>query len=250
MKNEKGFALIQVLIAVSIAAMVAVGVADLISNQAKSVSYLEDKMSVLGLSNQLLMILATSGACTNSLAGKSASSDQLITQIKDKADNLVYDTNTNENKYDQLIIDKVTLKNIDVTGANSSGRMKLVIEILRIRKGGGPPGLKPISVEITVSTNGSNNIISCGAGGSTFTVEGTFTETGPFPWDSTCELPKNSWTLAGNIGAGKSCTAYVESFVSNYRYNSAGCTYIKSSGEIRICGGQTRSVVCRYACFD
>jgi len=247
-KNQKGFSLIEMLIAASVLTVLAVGMSQFIVSQHNNVSNLEDRLTKVSLEAQLKIFLTESSGCTQTFTGKQALATQPITQIFDSLGAVQFDTASGLNKFDFLELDSMTLENISVPGPDSTGRMKLEVQVKRIRGKLGSNSLKPINIEFTVSTNSSNEITTCGGSGS-FDV-GEFFDVGPYPWYSTCNNPEDTWTVAGNIGAGRGCIAHVERFTSNYRYNSVGCKYDEPTGEVRICGGQVRNVVCKYACFN
>lgn len=162
--NQNGFSIASVVIAMSIMSVITLGVTTLIQNSMKSVTYIEDKLSAINLQNELNMDFSDSRVCKNTLKNLkvvSEGEDQVVPAIKSSNDRIVYKAPTT---YDRLNIDRILLENVNVAAPNTTGRMNLSLNLKRQREG--VADLKPVTVPLSVVTDGTGRIASCVALGS------------------------------------------------------------------------------------
>lgn len=161
--SQSGMSLIGVIMASTIMSFLALSTANLIINQAASVSYLEDRLSKVSLETIIKANVQDYTACTNTIAVRPFSNISNVTTLKDKSNNQVLPSMG----YDKINITGMALQNVNMTGTpGETAVMNLIVNINRDRTGGGPSDLAPIVIPLNVSTDPTtNNIISCGGVG-------------------------------------------------------------------------------------
>lgn len=161
--NQSGFSIASVMIAITVISIVALGISTMLQNSMKTVTFIEDKQSALDLKNEIMIAFSDSRACRNTLRGfPVAPNEQPVEALKNKNDRPLY---TN-NRYDQLIINRIQLERKEIaTAPNASGRMDLIINISRERSKA-QADLKPLNVPLSVTTDSSSRIEDCVALGS------------------------------------------------------------------------------------
>lgn len=158
--NNRGNSLIGVIIAAAVGVIVMSAVAINMVNQAKSVSFLEDRLSRVGFDRQLKNIFTSPNTCGNTLNGgvvPGLGTERPVNVINDRNNNVIYDlasADPNLKSFDRLNISSMSLLNIDTPlTLGSSGNMKLNVNLARQRNGGGLDAVAPIELDLFVSTD-------------------------------------------------------------------------------------------------
>ena len=153
--NERGFSLIQVVVAASLMSVISLGIASLIHNQSQNINYLEDRLSHQNLKIEF-------DALVNSLCLKQLKDLQIpkltkeikkIKLVRTDGNDLYNPYTPDQNNFEMLKIDRVTIQNVTLLGSLLNGRIELSLYPKRIRRGGGPTELKPFKKEINVTIN-------------------------------------------------------------------------------------------------
>ncbi len=171
MFNQMGFSIAQVVVAMSIMSAMSLGLTSMIQNQSNTVFYLEDKMSHQNLKKEVENLLNDSAACTESLTNITVPTALLSASpnasqpfiIKDKAGAVVYDVaNTTRNKFDRLNISNIKIQNVDISGAATTGKINIVMDVRRQR---GPANtnqaLQSVVIQKEVTIDGTRNVTGC-----------------------------------------------------------------------------------------
>ncbi len=169
MNNNKGFSLVSVLMAAGIGVVVIGAISKSIIHQQEMVSYLEDRMSNLELSNQVRHLLSSQATCNANFQGLPILNSTSINDLKDQAGLTVYDRNSTSNL---VKITDIELRSKGaLIGADSSGLMELAVTTEGMR--GGLRHLKPTVIELSVTSNNASEISNCSftASGSGLTVD-------------------------------------------------------------------------------
>ncbi len=169
LKNQNGFSMAQVMVAGTIMAIMSVGLAEMISQQSKSITYMEDRMSHQNFKKEIETAMSDDAACTETLNSiiLPAIGDDLtnVTNVVDSAGNEIYNpADPTKSVYDQIKIDSIKLDNIDVPAINTSGQVKMIFNIKRLRKGGGSESLKSVEIVRNVNVDASFRTVACTGG--------------------------------------------------------------------------------------
>ncbi|MGH1468032.1 MAG: type IV pilus modification PilV family protein [Bdellovibrionales bacterium] len=161
MKSQKGFALIQVIIAASILSVLALAVADLISSQRSAVSALEDQLEKIQLIRNIETVLKDGLSCQLSLENTTIGAAGVSTEVpflKDNTGTTLYQSSTVSQN---LLVGQITVTNDSVPGHSSSGFITLEVPIRRVRTGGGPQDLRPYRAKLAVTVDSSSRVTNC-----------------------------------------------------------------------------------------
>ncbi len=174
MKNEKGFVLIQVMIAATVFSVLALAMMNLISEQRDATAYLEDQLEKIQLMRVFETILKDGIACQNTLGPIQLPRTRAV-DIASLKDNSGADVFQSNQPYNHLLIGQVRVTNDTVPGPSSSGFVDIEMPISRIRTGGGPAHLKSLQFKLGVTVDATRRITSCSAAGSGTIDYGTCT---------------------------------------------------------------------------
>lgn len=163
LKNQKGFSIASVVVAMGIASVLILGISTALQHTIGSVTYIEDKQSAMDLKNEITIDLSDSTACLNSLTGiRVVAGDLSVSNLRNSANQVQYQSRV----YDGLRIGNIFLENVSLPlTPNQNGRMNLMVNVSRNRSRG-QQDLKSIKVPLSVTTDASNRIINCVALGS------------------------------------------------------------------------------------
>lgn len=158
--TQGGFSLVGTLVAAAVSLTIVLALTTAIHDMSKTVSYVQDRQSAVDLKSIVTMDLSNPDACLKTIGGRVVHSKHAISSINPHTGKASV---INGSKYDKLLINGITLENVNVpVAANSSGRMNLQVNISRSRQGGGPSFMKPIDIPIQVTTVGSPpRVASC-----------------------------------------------------------------------------------------
>lgn len=170
-KNQKGFTLVEVLVAGAILITIALGTATYLNQMMEQLVYMQDKQSAMDLKNVITMDLTTPQGCYNSIGTKNILSSQNAYPLKNQSNAITYGVHGISpspaiTKYDRLTITSIKLLNdgVVIPHASPMGKMKIVVGISR--KGGSTP-LQSITIPVFVQADSvSNQITACAAGNS------------------------------------------------------------------------------------
>jgi len=176
MKKEKGFSLVEVVIATGIMSVVAIGMSNLIQNQSQSISFLEDRLSKNDVKVFVTSKLSDGDGCTNTLLNNNVLAKGNIINLsslkdKDNSDFIVIGDD-DLGVYDRLEISEIELENEDVPlSLNATGMMKLRVFVTRQRASAGPLELAPVEIDVNAVVNDTTltvescNVTGAGSGG-------------------------------------------------------------------------------------
>lgn len=242
--DEKGFSLVQVVVAMSVMSVMGLGLTNMIQNQARSVYYLEDQMSHQNFKKELESLLMDNAICGSSLNGKNLpttlvsvapASGTDFTIINSSGVVLFNPADSNKNSYDNLIINDIRMQNLDIVNPLVGGNVNLQISLGRKRGSG--QVLKNINVVKAVMLDASWNVQAClggsGSGLLGYSVEGIQ----PIVPNSISTIT-GVWTLANISGT------YVDTDASSLN----GTVWKDSAGVVRAylvggTGGSSTGVV-------
>ncbi len=165
--DSSGFSLVSTLVATAILSILSVSLMTLMSQQGRSMNYLEDRMSRISFTKNLSMYLLEKAACEQSLNGVEVGADPSVVEIKKADGTVLYSSSptSSKNKYDHLEIKKITMKNMTVGTGPSSGMVEVNVVVKSKRSTLGLSGELTLQATTRVLTDGSSNIIGCGSGG-------------------------------------------------------------------------------------
>lgn len=165
--QNKGFTLVEVLVASSVLLIAGLALGSLIVNQARQVSYLEDRMSYQNLKEEINQLLNDPVACKNSLETVKVPNvlgnvTKGALTLKSQSNQLLFDpSNPKKNSYDRITISKISLKNDNVGMGDVNGEGVLQIEVKRQRTGLGPDEFAIIEKPVYLEVNPARAIQSC-----------------------------------------------------------------------------------------
>lgn len=192
LKNNKGFGLIEVLIAAGLIAVVALGVATMLSNANKAQKGIQAKDMQREVMSEISSHLSDKTACLNSFGGSNPASTFTKTVIKDALNNAKYTVGSNHGsnllQYKEFKIEDWLAD----AGYTTQGRANLTVKLTKL---GDILGVKDIqqSIGLRVKLDASNNISECyssGAGG----ADGL--------WKSSAFNISDIYYGGGNVGIG------------------------------------------------
>ncbi len=170
MRNEKGFALIQVIVAAAIGSVLSLAMTNLILEQRISIAYLEDKLEKIQLIRNFETILKDKMSCQKTLEGVrvgSSSTQKInVNGLKDNSGNVVYESNS---IIGRLAVGQISITNESVPGPSSSGFINIIMPVSRTRQGEGPSVFKPLEFKLNVTISASRVITSCSSKGEALT---------------------------------------------------------------------------------
>lgn len=165
--NQRGSALIQVIVASAVVGILSLSIASMIHQQQQSVAYLEDSLSYVSLQAELTKVFSSPDHCTQNVehTAMGAVGTAHKFTLKDQLGKTLY-TPTAGGRFDKLNL-TASIHNVGVNTVNSSGGAEVVIEVVRQRSGGGPQHLKPIKFNAIVAVDGSKEVTLCSPEGVT-----------------------------------------------------------------------------------
>lgn len=174
--NSKGYTLLETMISLAILGTIAGSTMILINNQSKYIYYLEDRLSLANLREEIAQVLRVGQTCNNTFRGKKLENEPKSFEVIHKSGKVLYTHKEGReiNFYERLNITNLTYKNVDVPVEMGSGWMEVAIHTQRQRKGGGPDILAPKTFRMRVSTNTHQQIASCDTGAATALDCGTY----------------------------------------------------------------------------
>lgn len=157
-KSQRGFSLIQTLIASSIMIFVALGLTTFIERQASSVSYLEDKLASIDFERILVGALGNNEICGQNFRGfniRSAVNKTAFPDITDLSGNSLLPSSSS-----RLEVSDVSLQRIDSFSTPNPGRFQIEMNVKR--RVGGQEAFKPIQSEVfAVVDQATGEITDC-----------------------------------------------------------------------------------------
>ncbi len=168
LKSEKGFSLIELMIAASVLSFIIYITTSLINNQMDNLKVFENKISLISLEKDLTLLTTEPAICNTALTFPISFSDpdsSIINniEIKDRYGNLFVSPNnaSPKNQYDKLKVQSIILTNPNNIPANNSGMADLIVSVKAINSSYNHPSIR-LSLEVTL--NAAGNVISCGGG--------------------------------------------------------------------------------------
>lgn len=133
------------------------------TNQFKTVGFLEDKMTRLTLEEELRLQLSNPAKCEQALKGLKLpalrASQDIVNQVKNFSP--AFQFSEGKLLYDKLQIREAILTNNEIGPSQSSGLVEMVFFVRRTREGGGPSVLQPIRLSMNLAVDEGHNIESC-----------------------------------------------------------------------------------------
>lgn len=160
--KEKGFSLIEIIVAAGLISFLSLVIATLISDQRSAIVGLEDQLTKIQTIRSIEDILRNTSSCQNSLQGVSIpaalNAKVNLANFKDNLNNVFLSSNTNNNN---LRVGQMSLTNISIGAPNSTGTIQLEVPFSRIRPGMGLKEFRTYTTVLTVDVDGAYNITSC-----------------------------------------------------------------------------------------
>lgn len=195
LNKEKGFSIPSVIMAGTLMSVIGLGITNMMTSNAQTIAYLEDKSAVMDLKNLITLQLSDQDSCKNSLSNINLSSNTLnIQNLRDKNNQIIYQSSSN---HDKINIGNMRIENNNLPIAtSSSGLVNLVIPIDRQR---GQQTLSSLKIPVQVSTTNTSpirvdNCVAVGYGASLNDLS------------RRCEIPPN----CGWGGCGSPTNQFVE----------------------------------------
>ncbi|MCM2323959.1 MAG: prepilin-type N-terminal cleavage/methylation domain-containing protein [Oligoflexia bacterium] len=220
-RGEKGFTLIEVLIAGGLLLTLAMAGTSIIVRQTANITYLEDRMSKADLEREILYLLDSPQACVNSLAGRHILLGAKGVELKDQSGTVRFSASGTTARYDFLKITALEVRNKSIAAASQSGVAEVAVTFERLRKGGGPAGPFHLAVPVLATLDVAGKIDTCQQAGAapvptptssptpTGTPSPTPTPTGVIADLCTCNggplvgcgccAPGKTWELVGSM---------------------------------------------------
>ncbi len=226
---QKGFGLLEVVIAASIMSAIGLAFATMISQMNGTVGYIEDRSAALDLKHIMTLDLSSSQACVNSFGGLNVVANQNVPNLKNTTNVVSY---TNNQVYDRINFNGFRLQNVNVPLApNSTGRMNLVVDLTRQRTAG-PNSLKPQTIPLQVTSNATGRISDCVAIGEGAAMNDTAGQCDGYP-------PGTAPAKSGGLG----CT-FMANCISGKAPFSEGSTVTSSKQASSHTDGYTNKYLC------
>jgi type II secretory pathway pseudopilin PulG len=156
--NRKGLSLIEAVITLAVMSIAGLAFSQSVISQSRNISYLEARMSRSQLEAELRHELIPNSHCEANFNGKLIGQTPTNTNIIGLDGNIKFNpTNPAQNKYDNLTVKNIQLRNVSTSGANSEGYVDLVVETESLQK----RALNPFSIRLYMRLNGSGQVESC-----------------------------------------------------------------------------------------
>lgn len=137
-------------------------VASMMTDQARTVAFLQDQMNKIEINRNAETILKDRVSCQQSLQGLrvpvSTTATTDLIALRDENGAVVYRSNTIR---DNLRLGQMTIQNVSVSAPNSTGFVNISIPLRRTRTGGGPTDLQGIELMTMVKVNAARDITGC-----------------------------------------------------------------------------------------
>ena len=154
------------MVSVAIMGTISLAMVQMMQNQLQTINYLEDKMAMMNLRNELAINLQSAAVCEQTLLGVRIKDEPQAVKIRDRNGKPILSNEPEEsnlNKFETLLIDNITVKNIDVPTTMGNGWIEFQVNASRTRQGAGPPTFKPATYRTRVMVNSSRSVLSCDA---------------------------------------------------------------------------------------
>lgn len=165
-QSQIGFTLIEAIMVMAVATIVGLGIFTMLQNQLQHSVFLDDKAAHRELKTEISNLLNDPMVCSESLRNirlPSVASGRTVTNLALKnSSGVLYDT-TSKNVFEKLTITGISLQNEDITGAATSGRARLIVDVARQRSGGGPTQLQQIEKMVNLDIDPGRLVTGCKA---------------------------------------------------------------------------------------
>jgi type II secretory pathway pseudopilin PulG len=160
----KGFGIIEVLVAISLLAILGVGVSSLITGAMKSQRGIQAKDQQREMTSEIRSLLSNKTACLNTF-GALTTAGGVVTTIKDASlpSGVVKYTVGANDKTEMLTFVEFGLSNFIVPDPliPTSGNMDFKIKISKVGDTGSVKSIKPDTITLKIKKNASNTITEC-----------------------------------------------------------------------------------------
>lgn len=162
--NQKGFTIIELVIAASIASFLSLAIASMMVQQQKSNIYISDQLKKNDFDRIVQQMMAENPSCNRTLAGTiippGPGRTVNVPALRESNGTVVYRSNSVS---DFLQIGQMSVENISVTARPGVGSVRFRVPVERQRDGGGPKEFRPFQTTVRVTVNAAGNITACGA---------------------------------------------------------------------------------------
>lgn len=258
-RNNKGFTLLEVVVATGLLGALALGVMSQMQLMSKGQKLAETRMEELEVRRMILTALADKVACQNTLAGKEIG--QPLTQIKSANNSVLYEVGQNYGN-NTLKISSITTQDLATTFADGVRLVYLIVNFQKLKSSA--TNNKSVNITFRVKAPTATGTISecyadtdsiiqqsCASSGGTWssggctfsqytlkagdTISGTLTSIGfigPLTGNVTGNLSGNvtgavvlatSGSFTGNVTATRFCTGNNCKFLADLAYSNLSC---------------------------
>jgi prepilin-type N-terminal cleavage/methylation domain-containing protein len=263
-RHQFGFSLVEVMVAVGLLGITALGFATWMQNVSNQQRILTHRMVSLDMQNSVSSFIANASQCgdnlknlTFSVPATTATKVVLGTPGDPNTGIRIFNTTTNNptgvfvgygplNSGFGLSVETIQLQDITNVGTD------LYQANLAIYFGGASPPPPPVMVrKILISATGSGTatIQQCGAMPTTAPAAAPIGSTGRLnnPGGNCGNDPPIGWKPVTNIGANRNCYAYIMYTTGGNDFASFGCYYDAPSGNIFVCSNNA-GINCAWSC--
>jgi prepilin-type N-terminal cleavage/methylation domain-containing protein len=253
MSRRSGFTLLEVMIALGVAAVGLLALASWAANMSRQQQMLSQKMITLEVNSGVQSLMNNMSQCTfntKNLAWPHSTPPAAVSL----ANGLwIYNTLTNAQIANVAKVGLIpsgyglSIKDIELVNIQSIGTGSYSADLQIDFSTPFPlnPVRFPNVILATAQVGGNDQIQNCGVAAANMGFTGVL----PAGVGSCQNGPLASWQQVpgGFIGAQRNCIAFIEYFGKTYRYNSAGCYYNPTDGWIYGCSGDD-FLACGYFC--
>jgi|GEM_PF-4006154 len=164
--SEKGFSLIEVIMAMTIMAVVSLGFLNMIEGQLQAIAYMEDKMEKVEIERQVRQFISNTANCSSNIKQKITANNNTSYKIQalTPAPTALKPNPPAAFSTDEMIgklqIGQISFKNKDIAVPNSSGVITLIVPINR-QSDQGLTEYAPVEIELNATVDNNFQISGC-----------------------------------------------------------------------------------------
>jgi hypothetical protein len=214
--SQKAFGIVEVLVAIGLVAIMAVGITSMLTGTMKSQKGIQAKDQQREVTAEVRTLLNDKTACLNSFGGQNPQTGFSILRIKDAANVARYTIGAND-KTGMLTFKEFRVDNwLADAGYTTQGNSDLKIKLSKVGDTGTVKDISPDVITLKTKRNAAGNIIEC------FSIG---TKTDGF-WQISPSNPSDIFFSGGNVGIGTSTPGTGVGMSGGLTINSTSSTAI------------------------